>query len=318
MKTVHLISGGDAGGARTHVLRLLGELNKTGEAQLLTLGGGVLADDARERGIPCETLTGSFPAQLRAAKRYIRSGGFDLVRCHGSRANLTAALLRPSLGVPVVSTIHSDHRLDYLHRPFARLVYGTLNAFALRKMDALVCVSGAMREKYAARNFRRGRLFSVYNGADMDAPRSKMRREDFLAAHGIPAAPGDILAGTAARFDAVKDLSTMLRGVAAAAKEEPQLRLILAGAGAEEEMLRALAKELGVYQIRVNCVSPGLIDTPMNAMFSADDLRPVVDATPLGRAGTPDEAAACALFLCESDASFVTGQVLSPNGGFVI
>ena len=100
MKTVHLISGGDAGGARTHVLRLLGELNKTGQAQLLCLGGGVLADDARERGIPCETLTGGFFAQLRAAKRYIRSGGFDLVRCHGSRANLTAALLRPSLGVP--------------------------------------------------------------------------------------------------------------------------------------------------------------------------------------------------------------------------
>ena len=60
MKTVHLISGGDAGGARTHVLRLLGELNKTGQAQLLCLGGGVLADSARERGIPCETLTGGF------------------------------------------------------------------------------------------------------------------------------------------------------------------------------------------------------------------------------------------------------------------
>ena len=130
MKTVHLISGGDAGGARTHVLRLLGELNKTGQAQLLCLGGGALADDARKRGIPCETLTGGFFAQLRAAKRYIRSGGFDLVRCHGSRANLTAALLRPSLGVPVVSTVHSDHRLDYLHRPAARLVYGTLNALA--------------------------------------------------------------------------------------------------------------------------------------------------------------------------------------------
>ena len=91
-----------------------------------------------------------------------------------------------------------------------------------------------------------------------------------------------------------------------------------AAKGAVISLTRALAKELGVYQIRVNCVSPGLIDTPMNAMFSEDDLRPVVDATPLGRAGTPDEAAACALFLCESDASFVTGQVLSPNGGFVI
>lgn len=246
MKTVHLISGGDAGGARTHVLRLLGELNKTGEAQLLTLGGGVLADGARERGIPCKTLTGGFFAQLREAKRFIRSEGFNLVRCHGSRANLTAALLRGSLGVPVVSTIHSDHRLDYLHRPLSRLVYGTLNALALRNMDALVCVSKAMRDKYAARGFRRGKLFSIYNGVDMNAPFPETSREDFLAAHGIAAAPDDILAGTAARFDAVKDLSTMLRGFAAAAKEEPRLRLILAGTGAEEDALRAFAKELGV------------------------------------------------------------------------
>lgn len=246
MKTVHLISGGDAGGARTHVLRLLGELNKTGRAQLLCLGGGALADGARERGIPCRVLSGGFFSQLREARRFIRSKGFDLVRCHGSRANLTAALLRGSLGVPVVSTIHSDHRLDYMHRPLARCIYGTLNALALRKMDALVCVSKAMREKYAARGFRRGMLFSIYNGVDMAAPQQEMSREAFLAAHGIPAAPGDILAGTAARFDAVKDLSTMLRGFAAAAKEEPRLRLILAGTGAEEEALRALAKELSV------------------------------------------------------------------------
>ena len=246
VKTVHLISGGDAGGARTHVLRLLGELNKTGQAQLLTLGGGVLADGARERGIPCKTLTGGFFTQLREARRFIRSGAFDIVRCHGSRANLTAALLRGSLGVPVVSTIRSDHRLDYLHRPISRLIYGTLNALALRKMDALVCVSGAMREKYAARGFRRGKLFSIYNGVDMDAPFPEMGREAFLAAHGFPAAPDDILTGAAARFDAVKDLSTMLRGFAAAAKAEPRLRLILAGSGAEEEALRALAKELGV------------------------------------------------------------------------
>lgn len=327
MKTVHLISGGDAGGARTHVLRLLGELNKTGQAQLLCLGGGALADDARERGIPCETLTGGFFAQLRAAKQYIRSGGFDLVRCHGSRANLTAALLRPSLGVPVVSTIHSDHRLDYLHRPAARLVYGTLNALALRKMDALVCVSGAMREKYAARNFRRGRLFSVYNGADMDTPRSKMRREDFLAAHGIPAAPGDILAGTAARFDAVKDLSTMLRGFAAAAKEEPQLRLLLAGAGAEEKMLRALAKELGVSD-RVHftgwlddtealyagldvCLLTSLSETFPYALTDAAKYRVPVIATAVG--GVPElvENGVHGLLIAPGDTAALASDILT-------
>lgn len=246
MKTVHLISGRDTGGARTHVLRLLGELNKTGEAHLLTLSGGALADAAKERGIPCETLSGSFFAQLCAAKRYIRAGGFEVVRCHGSRANLTAALLRRTLGVPVVSTVHSDHRLDYLHRPLAGMVYGTLNGIALRRMDALVCVSNAMRETCAARSFRRGRLFSVWNGADMTLSAAGLERGKWLAAHGIAARPDDILCGTAARFDAVKDLPAMLRGFAAAAEKEPSLRLILAGAGAEEKKLRTLADALGI------------------------------------------------------------------------
>ena len=238
MKTVHLISGGDTGGARTHVLRLLGELNKTENTPLLSLGEGTLAEAAGERGIPCETLRGSFFAQLRAAKRYIRAGGFEVVRCHGSRANLTGALLRRSICVPVVSTVHSDHRLDYLRRPFARLVYGTLNALSLRRMDALVCVSDAMREIYAKRGFRRAKLFSVYNGADMTAPRPAKGREAWLAAHGIAVQPDGILAGTAARFSPVKDLSTMLRGFAAAAKDENAP--IVLGVQDEDKNLAAL------------------------------------------------------------------------------
>lgn len=325
MKTVHLISGSDAGGARTHVLRLLGELNKTGEAQLLCLGGGVLADAARERGIPCRVLSGGFFAQLREAERFIRSGGFDIIRCHGSRANLTAALLRSSLGVPAVSTVHSDHRLDYLHRPFARLAYGTLNGLALRKMDALVCVSGAMRETYAARNFRRGKLFSIYNGADM-APPPAANREAFLAAHGVSAAPDDILAGTAARFDAVKDLSTMLRGFAAAAREEPRLRLILAGTGTEEKMLRALSKELGVGE-RVHfvgwlndtdalyasldiCLLTSLSETFPYALTDAAKYRVPVIATAVG--GVPElvENGVHGLLIARRDAAALASDLL--------
>ena len=90
-----------------------------------------------------------------------------------------------------------------------------------------------------------------------------------------------------------------------------------AAKGAVIALCKSLAKEFAVHNIRVNCVSPGLIDTPMNRnMFGEDDLAPVIDRTPLSRAGTPEEAAACALFLCSEQASFVTGQVLAPNGGF--
>lgn len=88
--------------------------------------------------------------------------------------------------------------------------------------------------------------------------------------------------------------------------------------GAVIAYTKALAQEVGPSNIRVNCIAPGVIATEMNAHLSAEDLEALADETPLGRIGTPEECAACALFLASEGASFVTGQVLAPNGGLVI
>ena len=81
---------------------------------------------------------------------------------------------------------------------------------------------------------------------------------------------------------------------------------------------KALAKEVGPSGINVNCVAPGVIDTKMNAHLSEDDLKELAYETPLGRLGTPAEIADAVYFLSSDESSFITGQVLSPNGGFVI
>ncbi len=83
-------------------------------------------------------------------------------------------------------------------------------------------------------------------------------------------------------------------------------------------LTKATAKEVGPSGIRVNCVTPGVIRTPMNAELSEDDLAALADETPLGRIGEPDECAEAILFLASPRASFITGQVLGVNGGFVI
>lgn len=83
-------------------------------------------------------------------------------------------------------------------------------------------------------------------------------------------------------------------------------------------MTRALAKELGLSGIRVNCVAPGVIDTEMNGALSPETMEALKEQTPLGTIGTPEQAAKAIWFLAGEDSSFITGQVLSPNGGFVI
>ena len=88
--------------------------------------------------------------------------------------------------------------------------------------------------------------------------------------------------------------------------------------GAVIAYTKALAKELGPSNIRVNCVAPGVIDTEMNARLTPEDLAALADETPLGRIGAPEEAAAAIAFLAGGEASFLTGQVVCPNGGLVI
>ena len=86
--------------------------------------------------------------------------------------------------------------------------------------------------------------------------------------------------------------------------------------GAVDALTKALAKELGPSGIRVNAVSPGLIDTEMNAHLSPEDLQTLCEQTPLGALGTPEQVAEAVLFL--SRASFITGQILPVNGGLSI
>lgn len=81
-------------------------------------------------------------------------------------------------------------------------------------------------------------------------------------------------------------------------------------------LTKALAKELGPSNIRVNCVAPGVIKTDMLNSFSEADLNSLTDQTPLERLGTPEDIANTVSFLLSDKASFITGQTICVDGGF--
>ena len=83
-------------------------------------------------------------------------------------------------------------------------------------------------------------------------------------------------------------------------------------------LTKALAKEVGLSGIRVNAVSPGVIETDMMAHFTETDKNTLKDETPLNKLGTPKDVANAVSFLASERAEFITGQIISVNGGIVI
>ena len=270
MKVIHLISGGDSGGAKTHVLSLLQHLNRTITAQLVCFRDGPFAQEARSLGIPVEIMGGNnIPRLRRRLTEYIRSGGYELIHCHGSRANMVGALLRKTTGLPVVSTVHSDYRLDYMGRPFARLSFGAINAWALRKLDYRIGVSDAMVDLLISRGFAPDRFYSIYNGIDFTPAPPQGDRLPYLRSLGADVDEDSVVVGIAARLNPVKDMSTLIRGFALARRDCPRLRLVIAGDGEEREKLGDLAKELGVEK---EVTFAGWISGGMDRFYSALDI----------------------------------------------
>ena len=199
MKVLHLISGGDVGGAKTHVLSLLHGLGKTEQVRLVCFREGEFAEDARKLGIDTVVMEASVQTAIGRLAQMIRAEGFQIVHCHGARANLTGAVLRRKIQVPIVTTVHSDYRLDYLGRPLHRLTYGTINTVALRVFDYHIGVSDAMVQLLISRGFDPQKLFSIYNGVEFPPKPARLSRGEYLESLGITFDADTVVFGIAAR-----------------------------------------------------------------------------------------------------------------------
>ena len=83
-------------------------------------------------------------------------------------------------------------------------------------------------------------------------------------------------------------------------------------------MSKALAKELAPSGIRVNCITPGMIDTEMNACYTEEEKKDITSEIPLERMGTAEDVAELFYFLSSPNAAYLTGQVIGVNGGWNI
>jgi len=244
MNIIHMISGGDVGGAKTHISTLLKELSQLETVRLVCFTDGPSAQEARALGVDTVIMQTGLSASLSRLAAMIRDEGFQIVHCHGARANMMGTLLRRRVRVPVITTVHSDYRLDYLGRPFGRLIYGTINTYCLRRIPYHIGVSDLMADLLISRGFDPYNMFVIYNGLDFTPVRPAQSREEFFQSIGLQVGEGDVVFGLAARLSPVKDISTLITGFAKACKQASNLRLVIAGDGEERQQLEALAAEL--------------------------------------------------------------------------
>ena len=269
MKVMHLISGGDSGGAKTHVHMLLQNLSRTIDVTMVCFMEGPFAQEARELGIHTVVLPGHNLLKVRnQLKKMIIEGGYQIIHCHGARGNLMGSLLRKATGLPVVTTVHSDYRLDYLGRPFSRITYGTINTIALRRLDYRIGVSDAMTDLLISRGFDPDKLFTIYNGIDFTPRTPALDRDAYWKSVGLKADENSVVVGIAARLNPVKDIATLVRGFALAHQECPNLRLLIAGDGEQMGMLKDLVKQLGVNE--QVCFAGWISDT--DSFYNAIDI----------------------------------------------
>ena len=87
--------------------------------------------------------------------------------------------------------------------------------------------------------------------------------------------------------------------------------------GGINQFTRSLAKEMALSKIRVNAIAPGVIDTRMNSIFSKEEKDELESEIPIGRFGLPEEVGRVVAFLCTEDASYITGQIINVDGGYI-
>jgi 3-oxoacyl-[acyl-carrier protein] reductase len=115
------------------------------------------------------------------------------------------------------------------------------------------------------------------------------------------------------RFGRIVTLSS----VAALRPRKMQIHYASAKAGVIA-FTRCCAEAFAPHNVRINCVAPGLIDTEMSRVLSPEAMQAVIDQTPLGRLGTPEEIAAVIRFLLSEESSFMTGHTLGVSGGRIM
>ena len=148
MKVMHMISGGDSGGAKTHLFALLDKLCLKCDIVVACLMKGIFYEEILEKDI--ETVLFEQKSRLDLSvvediRKFIAERKIDLLHVHGARANFIGMFLKNKINIPIVTTMHSDYLLDF-DSFLKKIIFTNLNKISLRKIDYFIAVSDNFKD----------------------------------------------------------------------------------------------------------------------------------------------------------------------------
>lgn len=242
VKVLHVISGGETGGSRKHVVTLLSKFPKE-SASLVVFQEGALAKEARELGVHVHVLAQSSRYDLSILKRlihFIREGQYDIIHTHGPRANLFVSLIEKKMKALWVTTIHSDPKLDFIKTGLKGRIFTKLNLFALKKTHYFFAVSEEFKQNLIALGIDRDKIQTIYNGIDF----SERPRETNLTRADLGLSEHDFVISMVARLHPIKGHELVFEAMKRISRED--IHLLLIGNGPIEEELRNSVEQKGL------------------------------------------------------------------------
>lgn len=248
MKVLHLISGGDSGGAKTHLFSLLDKLKDKAYVRVACLIDGVFFQELQEKDIDNVLFRQKNRFDLSVVNeivKMINEEKFDVFHVHGARANFVAEFVMNKIDIPTVTTVHSDYLLDF-DEPIKKILFTNLNKRALKKIKYHIAVSDNFKDMLIERGFKPNNIHTVYNGMDFSCvPDDITPKEEYAKKHGFEYDENITYVGIAARFDIVKGVDVFIKAAGEVLKDHNNIEFLIAGDGAEKEKLLKLAQSTG-------------------------------------------------------------------------
>ena len=250
MKVLHIISGGEVGGSKKHLLTLANNMNMNSEEikiVIVCLMEGELYREALDMGLDIRLIKQRNRGDItiiNKLRKLCMDEDIDIVNCHGGRANFLGFFLKIKYEAKYVSTIHSDYKKDYLGNTFKTSIFSNINRQVLRVFDNYITVSDSFKEMLVERGFLPSKIHVVYNGMDFESGIEDFSREDIIMKNGIVGAEHYV--SMIGRFHPVKGHTVFLDACKQVLTEFQNVIFILIGDGELKAELKKYVEDAGM------------------------------------------------------------------------